>query len=165
VAKKIHVVARALWVFPTLLFLLMVHQAKVAYNLQTTLQNGELAMAEVTDFHQEDRVDVTYDYVRLRVRLGDGRQFEREKLSLPHSLIQRLEGVDQLEVRVLPGASQEVVITSVGATQSRIAAINAAMCLVGFLLLGFAVYRWNTYLARQGDPADRAYGQSSMICF
>jgi high-affinity Fe2+/Pb2+ permease len=60
---------------------------------------------------------------------------------------------------VNPGASQEVVITSIVNTQWRIAAMNAAIALVAALLFGGGVWYWNRSLAEEGDPAQRGVDQ------
>jgi hypothetical protein len=160
-SNRSHTVARLLWVFPAILLFLAVNQLRVAYGLRATLAGGEPAVAEIYEYHTEDRVDVTYDYVSLRVPLPDGRVIEREKVSLPHSLAPLLEGRESVAVRVRPGADQPVVIMPIVQSQWRIAAVNAAISVVGFLLLGLGVYAWNRYLRRQGDPADQPVAAAS----
>lgn len=147
--------ARLLWFVPALMLFLAVNQAKVAYDLRKTLRDGMPAIAEVTEYERVDRKDVTNAELSLRVRLPDGTEIVHEKMALPYTLSFMVEQ-DSLEVRVLPGADQEIVITSIAATQSRIAAINAAISLVGFLLFGAGVLWWNRYLRKKGDPALRA---------
>jgi hypothetical protein len=148
-------VARIAWVLPLFFLGLALHQSKVAYDLHYTLENGELATAEVLEIHKENRVDVTYDYASLRIPLENGETITRNRLSLPHSLVPVLEGRETLDVRVLPGASQEVVIEAVVHTQWRIAALNAVMGAGAALLFGFGIWFWNRYLRREGDPAER----------
>lgn len=150
-----HIVARLLWIAPLFLALLAGHQGKTAYDLHRTLTHGEEAMAEVTEVHSENRVDVTYDYVDLRVHLEGGRVLEREKLSLPHTLINQVEGKKAVPVKVLPGAPQEVVLAELGHSQWRIAAFQAVFAAVAALLFGVGIYAWNRYLHRQGDPAEQ----------
>lgn len=153
-------VARALWLFPAVLLLLTFYLADAALDLRETLMEGIPATAEITDFASSDRVDVTYDYVSLRAELPDGQVIAREQLSFPHSFAEILTGQETLEVRVLPGADQEIVIVRVGEQligrpQWRIAAIQAGMSFVAFLLAAAGVFAWNRYLRRSGDPADR----------
>lgn len=146
-------VAQAAWFFPTLLFLLSIHQAKVARDLDATLTNGTHAIAEVTDYQKSERADVTYDYVSLRIPMPDGTVMQRDKVSLPHTLVPRLEGQETLEVRVLAGAAQEVVITSIGATQTRIAVLNGVMSFGAFMMVLIGVYAWNRSLRKPEDEA------------
>lgn len=153
-SNRYRIAAWLLWVLPAFLFLLVPHQAKVAYDLRQTLQNGEPAMAEVTEVHQENRVDVTYDWVSLRVDLPGGGTLTKNKVSLPHTLITQIEGKKSVPVMVRAGSDQEVVITEVASTQWRIAAMNAAMALVAALLFAVGVGWWNRYLRREGDPAE-----------
>lgn len=155
------IVARAAWILPAFFFLLTLHQAKVAYDLDVTRTQGTPVTAEVLEVHKETRVDVTYDYVSVRAQLPDGTTIERQRLSLPHSVVPPLEGKKTLEARVLPGAAREIVITEkigptpVVATQWHIAAINAAISFGAFLLFGAGVFFWNRSLRDDGDPAER----------
>ena len=144
-----HLIARVAWVIPALLLALAIHQVSTAVNLARTLDNGEQAMAEVTRYERSDRKDVTHFELDLRVRLADGTVFERERLALPYSIGHRVEA-DSLEVTVLPGSGQEVVITQIGRTQVRIAWSNAAMSFIIFLMAFVGVFSWNRWLAKKG---------------
>lgn len=148
-------VARLLWIFPALLLLLTINQAMVAYDIHRTLEEGTPAVAEVMEYYKTDRVDVTYGHVKLRVPLDDTRIIE-QVYPLPISLLPQVEGRETVDVLVLPGADQEVVIEAIARPQWRMAAINAAMSFVGLVLLSFGVFSWNRYLQRKGDPAERA---------
>ena len=147
-------VARLLWVFPVILLALSLYQANVAVDIRDTLLHGEPATARVTAFESSDRVDVTYDYVSLSVDF-DGRRIQHEKMSLPHSFAPLIEGKEEIEVLVRPGSDQEIVISALGRAHYRIAAINAAMALLGALLVGTGVGFWHRYVSRNGDPAAR----------
>ena len=149
-------VARLLWIAPLLLLYLTINQAMVAIDLKETWEQGTPAVAEVLEVETSNRVDVTYDYVSLRVTLDDGRVIEQERLSLPHTMAPLMEDRETLNVRVLPGADQPIVIAELGRAQWRLAAIQAVMAFVGFLLFGAGVFWWNRYLHRRGDPARRA---------
>lgn len=151
-------IARLLWALPILLLFLAVDQALVAYDLRATYTRGMPATAEVVELEQSNRVDVTYDFVHLRIPLRDGRVLEKERLSLPHSLAPRLAGAATLDVHVRPGASQEVVIDRLMPAHTLIAVGQAGIAFLGALLLGWGVFAWNRYLRRQGDPAYRAIG-------
>ena len=163
-SKRIRIIARLMWVLPALLLLLAINQAKVARDVRHTLEAGLPATAEITNVQKENRVDVTYDYVDLRVVLEDGRVLTKETLSLPHSLFPLIENQETVEVRVLPGAAQEIVIASTGGPEARLvarpqwrlAAINAAMSFIGFVIFAAGVFAWNRYLGRRGDPAERS---------
>lgn len=151
VSTPLRIVARALWVIPVLLAGLCWNQADVAGDLRETLQKGEHAVATVTRYHRVDRQDVSLGEVSLRVPLADGRVLVREHLALPYSLSHRVEK-DTLGVRVLPGADQEVVISSIAATQSRIAAINAGISGIAGLMCAVGLFFWNRALRQAGDP-------------
>lgn len=160
-ASSTHWVARALWLVPAFLLLIAVHQTRTAYTLWQTIQHGQPAMAEVTAFHEENRVDVTYDYMNLRVRLPDGETIRREQMSVPHTIAPLLKNKKQLGVYVRRGAAQEVVVREggIGRTQQRIATVNAAMSGLAALLFGVGVFWWNRYLRRRGDPSAERAGQ------
>lgn len=144
-------VARAAWIVPVALVLLTVHQARTAVELGRTLRQGEPATAAVTRYERSDRKDVTQAELDLRIDLPDGSTIVREHLALPYSIAHRVEA-DSLPVRVLRGASQEIVLTDIVRTQIRIAWSNAAMALVMALISLVGVVAWNRMLARRAVP-------------
>jgi len=154
-------IAQFAWIVPLFFSGLALHQGKVTYDLHVTNTQGTEATAEVQNVHVEDRVQVTYDYVSVRVPMPDGSVLTRERLSLPHAIVPALEGKDELAVRVAPGASRPVVVTEpigptpVVETQIRIAGINALMSFGAAVLFGLGVFYWTRSLRRHGDPADR----------
>ena len=145
------VLAKAAWIVPVILVGLGVHQGKVAVDLRTTLSEGLSATAAVTEYERVDRADVTYGYVNLEVPLPDGRTLSREKMSLPYSLIQEIEGRDSLQVHVLPDGSQTVVIDMVAETHWKIAAIQSGVSLVAALMAFAAVFGWNRNIAASAE--------------
>jgi len=153
VSRTSLVIARLLWAAPTLLFLLGINQLYVARDLRTTLDEGVAATADVIKYTRVDRQDITFAEVNLIVHMPDGTTFERDRMSLPYSLSFRIKDEKKLGVRVKAGSAQEVVITEIAATQSRIAWMNAVISLLGSILLAIAVYSWNRFLKRKGDPA------------
>ena len=105
-------------------------------------------MARVTRYDRTDRKDVTHAELDLEILLNDGTILVKEKLALPYTISHRVEEKDSLEVLLLPGASQEVVISSIVATQRRIALYNAVMSFMAFLIVLSAVFFWNRMLSR-----------------
>lgn len=146
---------RAAWAIPVLLLGLSIHQVWVGLELRATLQQGEPAEAEITEVFSSDRAEIKYDYVSLRIPLGDGTVLTRERMSLPHTLIGVVEDRETIDVRVRRGASQEIVITEVANTQWRIALINAGMSAVLGLLVGIGLLWWSRTLRTEGDPSTR----------
>ena len=146
-------IARLAWIVPLLLLLLALDQAKVAFDLQRTFERGTPAAAEVLAYEDSDRVDVTYGYVSLRVPLPGGGVLTKQKMSLPTSLLPRVEGERTLDVRVRPGAAQEVVIAKLMPAHLLIAASQSGICFLGALLFGAGVFFWNRSLRRQEAAA------------
>ena len=145
--------ARTAWAVPLGLLLLSVNQTKVAVDIRQTLKEGASAVATVTEYERIDRADVTYGFVSLSVPMEDGSVLVREKMSLPYTLMQELEGIGRLDVRVLRDSDQDVVIVTVGQTQWKIAAIQAAISFVAALIAFLGVLGWNRLLGRTPAPS------------
>lgn len=156
-----HWIARIAWLLPLFLLGLSIHQGKVAYDLYTTKTEGTEVKSEVLEVHKDNRSDVTYDYISLRVPMPDGTTLTREKMSLPHGIVPVLRNKKTLATRVNSRGPRGVVITEqiqstpVVDTQIRIAGINGLMSLGAALLFGIGVWYWNRTLRRSGDPAQR----------
>lgn len=159
--SAVRITARLLWILPAILLFITVHQAYSAYEIRKTLIEGEPARAEVLEFESSSRVEISYDYVSIRVPLADGSEIRKEHMSLPHTLVPVIQGATELDVRVRPGARQEVVIEEIGSMHWKLALMNMAMSLFGFVLLVVGVLAWNRYLDNQGDPADRVHETES----
>lgn len=161
------ILARVAWLVPILLVGLCVNQAKVARDLRITLSDGISATARVAEYERVDRADITYGYVSLEVPLPDGSVLTREKMSLPYSLMQEIEGRDQLSVHVLRDAGQTIVIDMVVDTQWKIAAIQSAVSFFAALMALAAVVGWNKSVKRAGNeqlirPAPLVSGGESL---
>ena len=139
---------------PAILFFLCLNQAKVAVDIKHTLENGASAIANVIDVRVNDRVDIPFGYVSLQVPLEDGTDLVQEKMALPYTLLPHVQYEETLDVHVLVGASQQIVIARIASTQWKMAALQSAMCLVGFIMSGVGVYLWNRLLRKKGDPAE-----------
>lgn len=154
-------IARIAWLLPLFFLGMALHQGKVAYDLHATKTQGTAATAEVLEVHKDNRADVTFDYISLRVPLPDGSTLTRKKMSLPHGIVPVLLDKKTLAVRVDPGGPREIAIvesiksTPIVDTQMRIAGMNAFMALGAALLFGVGIWYWNRSLRRQGDPAQR----------
>lgn len=147
-------ISRLLWAVPLILIFLSLNQAKVALDIKHTLENGAETTANVIEMRVNDRVDIPFGYVSLQVPLEDGSELVQEKMSLPYTLIPYVQHQETLDVRVLLGASQQIVISQIASTQWKMAALQSAMCFVGFLMAATGVFIWNRYLSKKGDPAE-----------
>jgi hypothetical protein len=76
-------------------------------------------------------------------------------MTLPYSLLHRVEGKDSLAVQVLRGASQEVIIQIVGNAQWKMAVIQSSMALIAGLMALAGVWAWSRFLRNTGDPGQR----------
>ena len=144
------ILALTAWAVPVLLLALAANQAKVAVDLRTTLEKGDAAVARVVEYDRFDRADVTYGYVSLEIPLPTGETISRDKMSLPYSLIQEIEGQETLAVHVLRDAGQTVVIDMVADTQWKIAAIQSAVSFLMAVMAFVGVLAWNRSLRRRG---------------
>ncbi len=152
-ARSSTLIARLLWAVPISLLLLAVHQLKVGFDLRNTLVEGELLSAEVTGYDRVDRKDITHGHVSLAIPMKDGSMLEKSEMPLPYSLLHRVEGKERLDVYVLPGSAQEVVIQLVANAQWKMAVIQSSMALVAALIALLGVVAWQRYLKSHGDPA------------
>lgn len=152
--KWVPIVSRFLWIVPAILLFLCINQAKVAVDIKHTLENGAESIANVLELRVNDRVDIPFGYVSLQVPLEDGTDLVQEKMSLPYTLIPHVQNKETLDVHVLVGASQQIVISQIASTQWKMAAMQSAMCLVGFIMAAVGVFLWNRLLRKKGDPAE-----------
>ncbi|GAB5519329.1 MAG: hypothetical protein RhofKO_15800 [Rhodothermales bacterium] len=153
VSKTNLLIARLMWVIPVGMLLLAINQVNVVFDLQSTLEEGTLVVADVDTVVTTNRSEIAYDYLDLSVPMPSGDTLRVEKMTLPHSLFTHVQDEKKLDVRVMPGAAQEVVLVHVADTQWRIAAMNAAICFVFGILAGVGIYFWNKTLREKGDPA------------
>jgi hypothetical protein len=158
--SPVRLIARLLWIAPAIPFFLIFHQAYTALELRKTLDEGERAMAEVLELESSSRVEISYDYITLRIPLADGTVIVKEEMSLPHTLVPVIEGKSELPVRVRLGSGQEVVLEDIGPLHWKLAFMNMGMSIFGFVILFAGVFAWNRYLAKEGDPADRPHEET-----
>jgi hypothetical protein len=151
-SKASLIVARGLWFFPAVLLVLSIALVRDSRELARTFAEGEPARAEILDVHKRERADVTYGHVELRAVLSDGTVVQRV-LPLPLSLIPQIETRSEVDVHVLLDSDKTMVIDAIARPQRRMAAIQAFMSFVGMLLLSWAIFAWNRFLTRHGDPA------------
>jgi len=153
VSKTNLLIARLMWAVPVGMLLLAINQVMVTTDLRATLEEGTLLVANVDSVVTTNRSEISYDYVDLTVPMPSGETLRFEKVTMPHSLFTYIQDETKLDVRVMPGAAQELVIVQVADTQWRIAAMNAAICFVFGILTGVGIYFWNKTLTQKGDPA------------
>ena len=148
--------ARLLWIVPLFLCALAINQALVAFDIRHTLNSGEQAIADVIEIKINDRVDIPFGYVSLKVELDNAREIVKEKMALPYTLLPQVKDRVQLDVLVDPGSRQEIVIANIASTQWKMAGMQSMMCFFGFLFSGIGVFFWNRLLNTRGDPAEAA---------
>lgn len=149
-SRTVRSIALVAWIVPVVLTLLGGHQVWTAIEIGRTLRLGEDATARVTRYERTDRKDVTQAELDLVVTLSDGSTITRNKLALPYSVAHRVEA-DSVQVRVLRGAAQEIVLTDIAGTQRRIAWSNAAMSFIMGLIALAGVVAWNRFIRAGGE--------------
>jgi hypothetical protein len=150
-------IARIAWFIPVLLLALSLYEIDVARDLKATTESGQKVWADVTRYERSDRKDVTNVELDLDVHLPDGSLLRKEHMTLPYSIGHRVDK-DSLEVFVLPGADQDVVIASISGTATSIAWSNAAMSFIAFLIAVAGVWSWNRFLARRRSESSDPTG-------
>ncbi len=148
----IKLIARLMWALPALMILISGYLFKAGLDQRRTLEEGVQAVGQVTEYEINKRSEITYSYIKLRVDQPDG--VLEETLSLPISLSIPLEGRETLPVRVLKGASQQIVIEDVARAQWRMSLIHSVMAGIGAIMLLVGVGAWNRFLNRRGDPGE-----------
>ena len=149
------VTAKVLWIVPLFLVLLAINQAIVALDIKHTLDNGKEKVADVLEVRVNDRVDIPFGYVSLKVELDSGQELVQEKMALPYTLLPQVKNQEQLRVYILPEARQKVVIAGIASTQWKMAGMQSAICFFAFIMAGIGVFSWNRFLKKKGDPAER----------
>lgn len=143
-------VSRYLWIVPVVLTGLMVHQGWVAYSVHQTWKNGFSTTADVVHYEMKAMAAQTHGIMTLRAPLPDGDYIERT-LSMPAMLATQVRNAEQLDVRVRPGHSQQIVVVEIMRTQWRMALINVIIAGLGAVLVSLAIIAWQRYLDRTND--------------
>lgn len=143
-------VSRYLWIVPVILTGLMIHQGWVAYSVHQTWTNGFPATAEVVHYEMKAMAAQTHGVMTLRAPLPNGDSIERT-LSMPAMLATQVRNAEQLDVRVRPGHSQQIVVAEIMRTQRRMAFINVIIAGLGAVLVSLAVLAWQRFLDRTND--------------
>ena len=120
-----------MWCVPVVLVALGINQIIVAYSLKSTWEDGYATVATVTQLEQSNRADVNFGYVSLQITLEDGSQLTRDGITVPYTLLPRLAGHDSLEVRVRPGAREEVAFAVLMPTHWHIILAQIGICALG----------------------------------
>jgi hypothetical protein len=145
------VLARLMWLAPALLLVIGLWLIQAGIGQKHTLDSGVLLTADVVDINIRNRADVTYGHIDLDVPEPSG-DTVRVRLPLPLSLLMSIEGQPRVDIRLLEGSEQPIVIEAIARAQWKLSLINASMCLLGAMLLAWGVFAWNRYLRKSGDP-------------
>ena len=144
-------IARLMWLLPLLLAVIALALTRAGFEQRRTFEEGEPAVAQIVHVEVENRAEVTYGEIELQVPLSDGAILART-LPLPLSLLNAIRDRETLDVRIRPGASQEIMIAEIARPQWRMSFLHAIMASVGMIGLVGGVGAWNRYLNRHGDP-------------
>jgi hypothetical protein len=122
------------WLIPAYLLFLLIHQIDVFFDARYTIKNGELYVAEVTDFRIKQIAAQTNGYIDVRFTTTQGDIVER-RLSLAVQHAARLMEEKELQVRYLAGSGQEIVIVPTFNIQQQIVRINIAIIVISFTVM------------------------------
>jgi hypothetical protein len=147
------IVARLLWIFPLLLYVVAGFLFVASSSIRLTLENGEAVQAEVVEIHTTERSEYTDARVTVRFASPESVEPRVETLTLPLTLVKHLDDAERVTVRLLPGADHEVVIEEIARPQWRMALIQSFFALFGAVGLSVMIFLWNRMLRRTGDPA------------
>ena len=150
--------ARLMWALPLLLLVISVSLVRAGLGQREALRSGEVVEATLQDVFKRERSEITRgEAVLAYTPPGAAAPVER-RVELPLTFLMELEPRigETVRVRQVPGEKQ-LLFDSFARAQMRLTFINAAMAFMGFLVAGALVFGWNRFLAREGDPALRAY--------
>ncbi|MEM1042102.1 MAG: hypothetical protein AAGI91_05680 [Bacteroidota bacterium] len=156
------IVARLLWVFPTLLFVISVSLLWAGLGQREAATAGVPVEAEVLGIETRERAEITIGQVLLRyVPPGETEAIERA-VELPLTLLKSIEAraYETVTIRALPGSDQ-IVLDPYKRAQWVLSFSFSAMALIGAIGLSVMVGSWNRFLSEHGDPSEAHLTQST----
>jgi hypothetical protein len=159
------IVARLMWALPLLLVVIAVATTRAGFEQRAVYRGGTTVTADVLGLDLRERSEITHGAVRLRYTMPGATAPTTRTAEMPLVLIKEIEADldalrpgQTLRVPLLVSAgSDQVVLGTHPRGQWLLTFSLAGMALIGAVVSGLLVRGWNRLLARDGDPATRAY--------
>lgn len=142
------------WLIPSYLLFLLLHQIDVHSDARNTMATGELHEAIVTDFKIKQIAAQTNGYIVVKFTSAAGEVVER-KLALGVQHAARLMEHENIPVRYLKGSGQEVILVPTFDIQLQIIRINIAIIAASLIVLiavSIGVTRYVIRKNKTGEP-------------
>ena len=159
------IVARLMWALPLLLVVIAVATTRAGLEQRAVYEDGTAVTADVLGLDLRERSEITHGAVHLRYTMPGATAPTTRTAEMPLVLIKEIEAdLDalrpgqtlQVPLLVSP-ATDQVVLGTHPRGQWLLTFSLAGMALIGAVVSGLLVRGWNRLLARDGDPAARAY--------
>jgi hypothetical protein len=141
------------WLIPSYLLFLLLHQINVHIDAVNTMANGELQVAVVTDFKIKQIAAQTNGYIVVMFTSASGEVVER-KLSLGVQHAARLMEHENIPVRYLKGSGQEVILVPTFDIQLQIIRINIAIIAASLVVLVAVSIGVSRYVIRKNKTGE-----------
>lgn len=158
-------VARLMWALPLLLLVIAGATTVAGLEQRAVYTGGTTVTADVLGLDLRERSEITHSAVRLRYTMPGATAPTLRTAEMPIVLIKEIEADlnalpdgQTLQVPLLVSeTSDQVVLGTHPRGQWLLTFSLAGMALIGAVVSGLLVRGWNRLLARDGDPAARAY--------
>ena len=124
----------AVWLIPTLLFVLLIQQISVLNGIQKTYNEGDTYSAFITDFRIKQIAAQTNGYVDLMFERNDGQRME-ERLSLHAQHASRIIGLNEVEIRYREGATYDIVMVTTYEYHKNTVWVNIGVIALSLIIL------------------------------
>lgn len=159
------IVARLLWALPLLLLVIAAATTVAGFEQRAVYIGGTTVTADVLGLDLRERSEITHSAVRLRYTMPGASAPTLRTAEMPIVLIKEIEADlnalpegQTLQVPLLVSTdTDQVVLGTHPRGQWLLTFSLAGMALIGAFVSGLLVRGWNRLLARDGDPATRAY--------
>lgn len=158
-------VARLLWALPLLLLVIAAATTRAGLAQRAVSETGTTVQADVLGLNLRERSEITHGAVRLRYTPPGAAAPTIRAVEMPIVLIKEIEadlnatpaGQTLRVPLIVSSTTDQVVLGTHPRGQWLLTFSLAGMALIGALVSGLLVRGWNRLLARDGDPALRAY--------
>lgn len=142
-----------IWLLPLYFLVQAGYQYAAYHGIQTTFNEGDSYIANVTDFDVKQIAAQTNGYVVLNFSTNDGVQIE-EQLSLPVQMAQVIMDSELIPVRYHESSFNPIVMMPVYELQLSVIKVNLGVTGIGFvvtILIAFFATRFARKRIRDGE--------------